>query len=338
MRESPVDLADETLRACLRARYGIAVTELAFLPLGHDASAWVYRVRAADGGAYFLKARLGVVNEAGLTVPRYLHDQGVARVVAPLPTATGALWTDAGDYALILYPFVASTTGMERGMTPRQWAEYGALLRRVHDTAIATDLARFMRRDPFTPAGAGTIRRLDTHIGARAFEDPAAATLAMFWQARRGDIHTLLDRAEDLGQRLARTAPPLVLCHADIHTANVLLDADGQVWFVDWDETLLAPRERDLMFVVGGISSKLVGPRDEAHFFQGYGATAIDPLALAYYRYAWAVGDIGAFGEQVFFRPDLGPATRRASADLFMSLFNPGAIVALALASNDRTA
>jgi len=37
-----------------------------------------------------------------------------------------------------------------------------------------------------------------------------------------------------------------------------------------------------------------IGPREEALFFRGYGATAIDPLALAYYRYAWAVGDIGA--------------------------------------------
>ena len=115
MREPPVDLADDTLRACLRARYGLAIVELDFLPLGHDALARVYRARAADGGAYFVKARRGAVNEAGLAVPRYLHERGIARVVAPLPTTTGALWTAAGDYALVLYPFVAGATGMERG-------------------------------------------------------------------------------------------------------------------------------------------------------------------------------------------------------------------------------
>ncbi len=338
MREPPVDLADATLRACLRARYGLAVAELAFLPLGHDSSAWVYWVRAADDSTYFLKARLSVANEAGLAVPRYLHDHGIARVVAPLPTTTGALWAEAGGYALILYPFVAGATGRERGMTAQQWIDYGALLRRVHDTTVAPDLARLMRRDPFTPAGADMVRRLEAHIGARTFEDPAASALALFWQARRGDIRMLLDRAEDLGRRLARAAPPFVLCHADIHTANVLLDDDGRVWFVDWDETVLAPRERDLMFVVGGISRELVGPREEARFFQGYGTTAIDPLALAYYRYAWAVGDIGAFGEEVFFRPDLGPDTKRAAADLFMGLFRPGEIVELAFASSDRPA
>src|SRR5687767_326340 len=99
MREPPSDLADEALRACLEARYGLAVAEVTFLPLGYDSAAWVYRVRTADGGDYFLKARLRVANEAGLVVPRALHNQGVRRVIAPLPATTGALWSEAGGYA-----------------------------------------------------------------------------------------------------------------------------------------------------------------------------------------------------------------------------------------------
>src|SRR4051812_38842981 len=114
MREPPADLANDTIKACLRDRYNLAIDEVTFLPLGHDSSAWVYRARATDGTAYFLKARLGAVNKASLLVPRFLHDHSVANVVAPLPVATGELWTTVGDYALILYPFVAGATGMER--------------------------------------------------------------------------------------------------------------------------------------------------------------------------------------------------------------------------------
>jgi len=338
VREPPANLSDETLRACLRSRYGLAVTDLTFLPLGHDSTAWVYRVRTADGGTYFLKVRLGVTNEAGLLVPRYLQDQGVAHVVAPLPTVGGALWTNAAGHALILYPFVAGTTGMQHGMSEQQWIDYGALLRQIHATGITPDLARIMKRDCLTPDWAALVRRLDAHFGVRTFDDPAARALATFWQARREQIRMLLDRAEDLGQRLARVAPPFVLCHADIHTNNVLLDTNQQVWIVDWDETILAPRERDLMFVVGGIIGGLVGPREEALFFQGYGSVTVDPLALAYYRYAWAVADIGAYGEQVCYRPDLGPDTRREGVDQFLSLFAPGNIVELAFASGDGAA
>jgi spectinomycin phosphotransferase len=337
MREPPVNLPNETVRACLQARYGLAVVDVTFLPLGHDSSAWVYRVRTA-GGAYFLKARLQVASEAGLLVPRYLIDHGVAQVIAPLPTTAGALWADAGGYALILYPFVAGRTGMERGMSARQWIDYGALLRQIHATAIDPDLARVMPRETFTPAWADTVRRLDAQIGADAFDDPAERGLASFWQERREQIRALLETAEELGRRLARATPDLVLCHADIHTANVLLDASGRVWFVDWDETVLAPRERDLMFAIGGISRRLVGPREERLFLQGYGASAVDPLALAYYRYAWAVGDIGAYGAEILFRPDFGPITKRAALDQFLSLFEPGNIVDLAVTSGDGSA
>jgi spectinomycin phosphotransferase len=335
VREPPADLSEETLRTCLRARYGLAVAELAFLPLGHDSAAWVYRVWAADGSSYFLKVRLRMANEAGLLVPRYLQDHGIARVIAPLPTLERALWTTADGYALILYPFVAGRTGKDQGMSEQQWVDYGALLRQVHATAVTPELERIMQRDSFSPAWAATVERLDALIGVRAFDDPGANVIATFWQARREEIRTLLARVEELGRRLARRAPPLILCHADIHTANVLLDAEQRVWIVDWDETILAPRERDLMFVVGGISRTLVGPRQEALFFRGYGAVDVDPLALAYYRYAWAVGDIGAYGEQVFDRPDLGPETRSEAVDRFLSLFAPGNIVAIAFGSSD---
>ena len=333
MLEPPADLADDTLRTCLVTNYRLAVTELTFLPLGHDAWAWVYRARTADGGDFFVKVRKQVTNPTSLLVPRFLQDHGVAQVVAPLPTAAGALWAPAGTYAAILYPFVEGQTGMMAGMSDQQWIEYGALLRQIHDTPPSPDLAAVMRRDDFTPEGAAQIRRLDAEIGTRDFADPMTRTMAAFWLAHRDLIRTVLSRAEHLGHRLVQTEPPLLLCHADIHTNNVLLDADQRLWVVDWDETLLAPRERDLMFALGGISIHHVRLRDEALFRQGYGAVTVDPLALAYYRYAWATSDIGAYGEQIFFRPDLGPLSQRDNVARFQSLFAPGYIVSIALAS-----
>jgi len=133
-------------------------------------------------------------------------------------------------------------------------------------------------------------------------------------------------------------ALPQVLCHADAHTWNVLVDTAGQWWLVDWDEVVLAPKERDLMFVVGGIGAGLVTPRQSELFLHGYGPVAIDPVALAFYRYAWAVGDIGAYGERVFLLDDTGPATRRAAVDGLMGLFAPGEIVSLAFASEVQPA
>jgi spectinomycin phosphotransferase len=339
MREPPANLSNETLRASLSARYGLAVADLTLLPLGQDSSAWVYRMETADGAPYFLKVRRRVTNPPSLLVPRYLHDQRIAQVVAPLSTTTQTLWAEVAGYALILYPFVAGPTGKAYGMAPQQWTAFGAILRQIHATTLPPNLVQIMQRESFLPHGADLVRGLEAHLGGQTFADSAAEALATFWHERREDLRTLVARAEDLGRRLAQRAPAFVLCHTDIHTNNVLLDAGGQVWIVDWDETVLAPKERDLMFVAGGgINSELVGLHEEELFLQGYGPTTLDPLALAYYRYARAVDDISYYVDQVFFRPDLSEATKHAAVDQCMRLFLPGRIVAKAFATGDPAA
>jgi spectinomycin phosphotransferase len=207
------------------------------------------------------------------------------------------------------------------------------LLREVHSTTVSPNLARVLKRDPLKPIWTGNVRAVDAYLGTRTFEDPSQRTFAAFWRARREDILTLLTRIEDLGQRLSASAPEFVLCHADIHQANVLLDASQRVWFTDWEDVMLAPRECDLIMAIGGIISGLIGPHEEALFWQGYGPLSIDPVALAYFRHCRAVSDIDALAEQILYRPDLGAASRREAVDNFNRLFAPGCIVPLALAS-----
>jgi spectinomycin phosphotransferase len=325
----PPDLSDDVIVATVREHYGIPVASLTFLPLGRDSQAWSYRARTADGAAYFVKLRMGEVNPAGLLVPRFLRDRGATGVVAPIPARTRALSVAVDAYDVTLYPFVEGVTGADRGMDERHWVSYGAALRQIHTTAPDADLTRQMMRETFTPAS-GAVQRVEAQIAAQAFEGPTERELAAFWRDRRTEIRALVDRAEALGRRLRAEGPPLVICHADIHTWNLLIDEDDGLWIVDWDDVVLAPKECDLMFVVGGLSRELVGPREEAWFFAGYGETSVGPLALAYYRYARAVDEIGAFAEQGILMPGLGEVTRRDSMRLLRSLFDPGNIVALA--------
>ena len=334
MREPPTDLPITTLSDALATDYELVASNIVFLPVGHDAHAWAFRADARGGASYFLKVRRRITNEAGLVIPHFLHDRGVARVVAPLATKHGTLWATAGEFALVVYPFVSGATGMDPGMSDQQWIEYGATLRAIHEVAPSAAVESLLRKDDFAPAGAAEIRALDEHVAAGTFVDPGPSLIAEFWLARRELNRSLVDRAEELGRRLAAAAPPLLLCHADIHNNNVLLDGNDHIWIVDWDETMLAPRERDLMFVIGGIASSYVSPAQEKVFFVGYGSVAVDALALAFYRYAWATADIAAYGEQVFTREDLGPLDRREAVERFQSLFRPGSIVDISLGSN----
>lgn len=84
------------------------------------------------------------------------------------------------------------------------------------------------------------------------------------------------------------------------------------------------------MFVIGGgLRRDLVAPYQEELFLQGYGSTTVD--AIAYYRYARALSDIGDLDAHVFFRPDLGQASTRTAVERFVLLFQPGSNVSRAL-------
>jgi spectinomycin phosphotransferase len=338
MRE-PLKLADSTIIEALRAQYAMSIATLAFLPLGDDSGSAAYRVQTVDGAAYFLKVRTGAgFSLPSLVVPRYFHDRGVPHVIAPLPTIGGALWVGVNGFALSLYPFLDGRMGADGGLSEQHWRALGATLKQVHGDQLTPELGQIIPREAFIPSRRSVMTDLEAAVARQAFASPQERDLAAFWHARHDEIRRLVDRADALGGHLRQTSAPLVVCHADLHTWNVLVDTAGQLWLVDWDETILALKERDLMFVVGGIGSGLVSPRETACFLEGYGDAMIDPFALTYYRYAWAVQDMAAYAERVFFMPDLGDETRRDAVRGFMSLFEPGNIAALAFASDGSAA
>ena len=334
----PPGLPDERIVTELRASFGIQVAALVFLPIGNDNDSWAYRVEAAPGLSYFLKVRSGAGPMPGAAVPSHLHRQGLPDILAPLLTSAGTPYAVVDRFALALYPLLDASTGAEAGLSARQWRELGATVRRIHTVPPTPELTRLVGRETFRPARRERIPDLEALLAAAAPDDPVARELAALWRARHDVIHALVERTDTLGRQLARSAFPHVLCHADLHTWNVLVDAGQRLWVVDWDEAILAPRERDLMFVVGGIVHGLVRPRDTECFFQGYGEAAIDPDLLAYYRAAWAVQDIAAYGEQVLALPALGEESRRAGVAGFADLFEPGNVVDVASESDTTRA
>jgi spectinomycin phosphotransferase len=321
MLEKP-RLEDERIIACLRKSYGLAVTEIEFLPRGYDSYAGVYRVQA-NGQFYFLKVKSDPVDELSVRLPRYLQEQGVEQVVAPLPTITQELWGKVDHFTLILYPFIEGESGGEVGLSDNQWIEFGAVLKRLHATRLPPELLDRVSKETFVPhpKWMAVVRQLQAAVGNRVYENLFEKQLAAFWKDHRHEIGAIVDRAEQLGRMLQDKPLAFVLCHADIHTANLLLDGQGRLFVVDWDQPILAPRERDLMFVtVGGFVTE---ERAETLFFQGYGKTEVDPLTMAYYRYERVMEDLAGFGEQALLL-DASDETKQDSVEWFMAQFEPG--------------
>jgi spectinomycin phosphotransferase len=315
----------DSITACLNAQYDLRVRSVTFLPLGYDLNAAVYKVMAEDGTTYFLKIRFGSVHEPGLLVPWALAERGVRNVLAPLQTRSSHLWCSCEGRSLVLCPFVAGRDAVVAGMGDDQWREFGSTLQAVHSSGLEEDLRGQLPAETFALPSAALVRRILDLTQTTEFENAVAAEFAAFWRQHAARIHQMVARAEALGRRLQSRSFDHVLCHADIHAANILVHDDGRISLIDWDGPIIAPRERDLLFVVGSRIARVVEPREEELFFAGYGPVDIDPEALIYYRYERIVQDLGEIGRSVLLDPDPSDRMRAEESRLARSFFAPGA-------------
>lgn len=325
MLERP-DLPDQLILSRLQDDYGLHAARLAFLPLGADVNTAVFRVDAVDETAYFLKLRRGVFDEISVVVPHFLHARGVRAIIPPLETRSGRLWAILEAFTMILYPFIEGRNGYAAALSEGQWVEFGAALRAIHAAQMPPALAGSIPRETFSPHWREMVKTFQAQVEDAAFEDPLAAKLAIYMKDRRAEISHMVERAGQIGLMLQARSPEFVLCHADMHAGNLLIGADA-LYIVDWDNPILAPRERDLSLVGGcDIWSH---PHQEALFYQGYARREIDPMALAYYRYERIIQDIAAFCQQLLLTT-AGGSDREQAYEYFTGQFLPGHEVDLA--------
>lgn len=329
MIEKP-NISDERIISALQENYSIYVSGIEFLPLGLDSSAWAYRMET-ENDIHFLKLRKEIPNPAGILIPRFLKEQGIEQVMAPLPTQNGETWAIADDFFFILYPFITGQRVMDVGMSDAHWVEFGSVLKRLHTTIPPSGLLSQLRSETFIPKQLEFTKQLHRLFTNRSYNDPFKKELSAFWLEKYETISSILERTEALSIKMQASDLEFVLCHADVHTANVLLTEDDKILIIDWDETLLAPKERDLLFVMGSIFNDTSEGKAEQLFFEGYGETQVDPLALAYYRYDWCVEDMGEFAKDVFGRENVGEETKANSIGWFKSLFSKGNSIEIAL-------
>jgi spectinomycin phosphotransferase len=335
MLEKPT-ISDEKIVACLQAEYGLSVAEIEFLPLGADLNTAVYRAVTQAKQPYFVKLRGGIFEEMAVAIPKFLWDQGLEQIIAPLATTAGRLWAELAAFKVFLYPFIDGRNGYQVALSEQQWLVFGAALKKIHELALPADLANSLQRETFSGHWRETVRAFLERAESDVFDEPVAAKLAVLLKTRRTEILDLIRRAERLALILQARAADFVLCHADIHAGNLLIQADGTFYIVDWDNPILAPKERDLMFI--GNAQGFIGytpAQEETLFYRGYGQAQIDQEALAYYRYERILVDIAAYCEQLLLTDD-GGEDREQALVYVSSNFLPGNTIDLACQS-DKT-
>lgn len=319
MLEKPA-IPDEKILACLQANYELVVLNLDFLPLGNDNNGWTYRVKGENGISYFLKLKPAPFYEATCYVPAALKAQGIENIVAPLPTRQNKFWTQLDELVVILYPFIEGDTGWKLSMAERHWQELGAVFKRVHSSVLSPELLLTVRKETFDSVECRWVKRFEAELAGLKGKNKAEIELISLWRTNRSGIRRVVEQMDKLADFLQENAGKGVICHADLHPGNILLSPPDRLFVIDWDDVMIAPKERDFLFVQ---LPKLGENAEASPFLRGYGETEIDWIALTYYRCERIIQDVAVYTQDVFFRDDLGEETKAQCVRGFGVIFEP---------------
>lgn len=302
MRTEPRELDRGDLTKLLAQAWGLTDVELEYLPVGFGSHHW----RATDGRGD-LRFVTGDDLEAGFqqgpdadsafaALERAYRTAVALRsaaelefVVAPLPARDGAVLRRLGQrFAVSVLPFVDGAAGEFRSYEPVERRQMGRLLGRLH-AATARLPDGLSRTEDFALASRAALldalRDLDRPWASGPFAERARQLL----RGSADHVERLLAEYDRLVAQVAPTASAWVVTHGEPHGANVIRDLRGDALLVDWDTTLLAPRERDLRFVLDDDLTGWEEYREQA------GAVSLDGAALRLYRLGWDLADIAIY-------------------------------------------
>ena len=326
--------SNQRIKDCLATNYSISADMLTQLPLGADIHAAVYRAQTKDH-SYFVKLKRSCTHQLGISILKLLEKAGIQQIIPPINTTQGGITQQINDFTLIVYPFIEGQDGFGRCLTEKQWITLGKALKQVHEFHLPRDVREQFRQETFSSKWREVVKSLYIHIESEKTRDAVASNFVKFMKDSEPLILQLVDQAEKIGQQIQNQSPQFVLCHSDIHAGNVFIDKNDVLYIVDWDDPILAPKERDLMFIGGGVGSVWNNSNEEKLFYQGYGKTEVDTTVLAYYRLERIVEDIAEYSNELLFT-ESGDKTKSKMYDHFLAMFEPNGVVDIAFKTAER--
>lgn len=319
----------------LNCCYGIHATTLTKIAAGADNNAAAYKALTPDQGSYFIKVKHGE-GVLSADILEFLKISGFDQVITPLKTLNGETTHQLNGTTLVAYPFIEGQDGFTCSLSDQQWVQLGQTLRKLHDLKVTKPIQDRIRKETFSSNWGDAARSIISYLESDPLSNTLAKKMQAFMKQHLPEILHLIEWTEQLSKNLYAIPTNYVLCHSDIHAGNVLLDMNSHLYIVDWDEPIMAPKERDLMFIGGGVGNVWNHPREEELFYQGYGSVEINPTLLAYYRSERILEDLAIYSQEILFRADQ-VEEREMMYKHFIAQFEPNGVVAIALESSGNS-
>ena len=325
-------ITEQQIISLLKVHYGVDILATQPLTGSADANALVYKAETSSN-AFFVKFKYGHQHEVNFSVINLLHELGIKEVIFPILSCEGKLFQQLDDFKIIVYPFIQAPNGFTQDLSKENWKQLGNALRKVHETSVPTSIQQHLKKESYSAKWRELVKSFYNRIEPEISDDKITIDFKTFFKKNINVISQVVNTAEKLSKTIQPDLDKYVLCHSDIHAGNILVSSQEFIYIIDWDEPMLAPKERDLMFIGGGVGNVWNKLQEIPYFYEGYGKVNIDITMLSYYRYERIVVDIAEFGQDLLSH-DQSNESRLEMLKHFKSQFEPNGVIDIAFATN----
>ncbi len=222
---------------------------------------------------------------------RLFNDAGIKNITHPIKTITGELVFCLDKYPTALFNFIEWFNANDQPLNEDQRFALGKLLGKIHQAKKV--IGEFSIKEDFKYGNINrlleTLDKIDSYI-----KDPSKykSKTAQLLLKNKDKILNRVKELEGLGGKLRNQNIDFVICHSEPHAWNTMIDKEGEIYLIDWDDSLYAPREKDLNMIKND-QIKLDGYKSVVGEFK------INQEIIHYYQMEWNISEIDAWSNSL---------------------------------------
>lgn len=311
MKERP-DIDDKTILENLNYFYPEKFTSIDFLPFGNNANSFVYQV-STKKIQYFLKLRRGNFSPGGVLLQDYLSNHSSIVTPSVMRNSIGNLWSEFGQFTFIVSEYASGLSGDKAIKDEGLFQNIGSIARELHRQNPPAEIISHMPIETFDSNRKSDFLAIRNWVRRTKPKTDFKAHFQNLWNKYSNEVELVLSTLLEMESNLRTQEVIFCVCHSDLHLPNFLVDKNNTVAVIDWDNPILAPVERDLVYIIG--------KEGEKEFLRGYGKYEHHHQLLKYYRFERALEAIVEYGKRIIFYDYLGRLTKESDLISFEKLF-----------------
>jgi len=205
-------------------------------------------------------------------------------IINPVETIDKKICEKKLFYTITLFPFINGISGWNVQLTKEQFFEFGQFMNKLHSSIIPNEYLKVIPNETYSQIFTKNVKNILLDIKYEKGNGPIINDFYNELKANKNVIMEMINFLECNLSKIFSKKHNICLCHGDIHAGNLLLE-NNKFYVVDWDTIILAPKEKDLMFIGGGIGNKWNTEEEVKYFYKGYGEEIdIDEELIKYYK------------------------------------------------------